>query len=612
MGLSVALAAGAGSTVSATTLSVAERLAIRQATAETVGRLQAELQQGGTRRVIVLLDLTTVPESKMPRSQVAAQRDRIARAQARLLALPDIASAHLLRKLTTLPVISLEVDSAALAALAESAGVLSIQEDIAVPPALDVSGPLVGATAAWAAGYSGTGQAVAILDTGVDSTHPFLTNKVVLQACFSNGGSNGAASLCPGDVGSLTGVAGAGEECSGMIYGCNHGTHVAGIAAGRGGTFSGIGRDASIIAVQVFTEFSGTSCTNYGLPTPCALSYTSDQIAALEWLATQVGANSIASANMSLGGGTYSDEASCDAANAAEKGAIDSLRAAGVATVIAAGNGYVTTGISSPGCISSAVAVGATNDADVVVSFSNSSPMLEFWAPGYSINSSLPGTGYGSMSGTSMAAPHVAGAWAVLKSKAAGATVNQILSALTASGVSVTDTRNSVAKPRIQVDAALVALDGLLTPTATQTETATLTVTPTPSPTATVTLAPTPALTETHTPTATVTETPTSTLTPSATPTETLTPTPTEAPTDTPTATPSETPTATPTGTSVGPLTGDVNSDGSVNVLDVQLCVNVFLGTETDPGLATRSDLNIDGVVNVIDVQQIVNVFLAG
>jgi hypothetical protein len=49
-----------------------------------------------------------------------------------------------------------------------------------------------------------------------------------------------------------------------------------------------------------------------------------------------------------------------------------------------------------------------------------------------------------------------------------------------------------------------------------------------------------------------------------------------------------------------------------VNVLDVQLCVNVFLGTETDPGLATRSDLNIDGVVNVIDVQQIVNVFLAG
>lgn len=612
MALGVALAAGSGSRASATTLSVAKRLAIRQATAESVARLQAELQQGGTRRVIVLLDLSTVPESKMPRSQVAAQRDRIARAQARLLALPDIASAQLLRKLTTLPIIGLEVDSAALAALAESVDVLSIQEDIAVPPALDVSGPLVGATAAWAAGYSGTGQAVAILDTGVDSTHPFLTDKVVLQACFSNGGSPDAASLCPGDVGSLKGVAGAGEECSSTIYGCNHGTHVAGIAAGTDDTFWGVARDASIVAVQVFTEFSGTSCTNYGLPTPCALSYTSDQIAALEWLATQVVANSIASANMSLGGGTYSDQAACDSANYVEKAAIDSLRAAGVATVIAAGNGYDSTGISAPGCISSAVAVGATNDADAVVSFSNSSALLEFWAPGYSIYSSLPGTGYGSMSGTSMAAPHVAGAWAVLKGKVPGATVAQILSALTSSGVSVTDTRNSVVKPRIRVDAALSALDGLLTPTVTITSTVTATETLTPTATATETVTPTATATETLTPTSTVTETPTATLTPSATPTETLTPTPTETPTDTPTATPSETPTATPTGTPVGPLTGDVNLDGSVNVIDVQLSVNVFLGTETDPGLTARSDLNTDGVVNVIDAQQIVNIFLAG
>jgi subtilisin family serine protease len=603
LALGVALAAGSGSRASATTLSAAERLATRQATAATVARLQGELQQGGTRRVIVLLDLTTVPESKMPRSQVAAQRDRIARAQTRLLALPDIASAQLLRKLTTLPIISLEVDSAALAALADSADVLSIQEDIAVPPALDVSGPLVGATAAWAAGYSGTGQAVAILDTGVDSTHPFLDGgKVVLQACFSNGGSTGAASLCPGDVGSLKGVAGAGEECSSTIYGCNHGTHVAGIAAGTDDTFWGVARDASIIAVQVFTEFSGTSCINYGLPTPCALSYTSDQIAALEWLATQVVANSIASANMSLGGGTYSDQAACDSANYVEKAAIDSLRAAGVATVIAAGNGYDSTGISAPGCISSAVAVGATNDADAVVSFSNSSALLEFWAPGYSIYSSLPGTGYGSMSGTSMAAPHVAGAWAVLEGKAPGATVAQVLSALTTSGVSVTDARNGVVKPRIQVDAALAALDALLTPT----------VTITPTVTATETLTPTITSTETLTPTATATETPTSTLTPSVTPTETLTLTPTETLTDTPTATPSETPTATPTATPGGPLTGDVNLDGSVNVIDVQLSVNVFLGTEADPGTAARSDLNIDGVVNVIDVQQIVNIFLAG
>jgi len=49
-----------------------------------------------------------------------------------------------------------------------------------------------------------------------------------------------------------------------------------------------------------------------------------------------------------------------------------------------------------------------------------------------------------------------------------------------------------------------------------------------------------------------------------------------------------------------------------VNVLDVQLCVNVFLGTETDPGIVAQADVNSDGVVNVLDVQLIVNIFLAG
>jgi hypothetical protein len=48
-----------------------------------------------------------------------------------------------------------------------------------------------------------------------------------------------------------------------------------------------------------------------------------------------------------------------------------------------------------------------------------------------------------------------------------------------------------------------------------------------------------------------------------------------------------------------------------VNVLDVQLCVNVFLGTETDPDIVARADVNSDGDVNVLDVQQIVNTFLA-
>ena len=59
-------------------------------------------------------------------------------------------------------------------------------------------------------------------------------------------------------------------------------------------------------------------------------------------------------------------------------------------------------------------------------------------------------------------------------------------------------------------------------------------------------------------------------------------------------------------------MPGDLNQDGNVNVLDVQLAVNVFLGTETNVGIVGRSDINGDGKVNVLDVQLIVNIFLAG
>lgn len=59
-------------------------------------------------------------------------------------------------------------------------------------------------------------------------------------------------------------------------------------------------------------------------------------------------------------------------------------------------------------------------------------------------------------------------------------------------------------------------------------------------------------------------------------------------------------------------MEGDLNGDGGVNVLDVQLCVNVFLGAETDPSIVSRSDVNHDGQVDVLDVQAIANIVLGG
>jgi hypothetical protein len=111
--------------------------------------------------------------------------------------------------------------------------------------------------------------------------------------------------------------------------------------------------------------------------------------------------------------------------------------------------------------------------------------------------------------------------------------------------------------------------------------------------------------------------TPTSTSTPTATASATATSTPTATATASATATSTSTPTASPTSSpsatsAVTPAREDVNRDGRLDVLDVQLCVNVFLGTQTDPVIVARADVNGDSTVNVLDVQTIVNAFLNG
>ena len=125
--------------------------------------------------------------------------------------------------------------------------------------------------------------------------------------------------------------------------------------------------------------------------------------------------------------------------------------------------------------------------------------------------------------------------------------------------------------------------------------------TPTSSPTPSPTLTPTVTRTPTRTPTATIT--PTSTRTPTSTATLTAT---AVIP---PSATPTPSPTVTPTRISGS---ADINLDGRVDVVDVQLAVNIFLGIETDPEMIARADVNGDGAVDVLDVQGVVNVFLLG
>jgi subtilisin family serine protease len=224
-----------------------------------------------------------------------------------------------------------------------------------------------------------------------------------------------------------------------------------------------VAKDANIIAIQVFSQFNSASdCDSE--PAPCAKSFVMDQILGLERVAALAGSFNIASVNMSLGGGKFF--AYCDATESSRKAIIDNLRSLGIATVIASSNDGYSDAIGAPACISTAVSVGSTGDGsrgstrDVVSSFSDSASILSLLAPGQWINSSIPGGGYANFSGTSMAAPHVAGAWAILKSKAPSASVDQILSALTSTGIPIFDSRNGITKSRIQVDAALNALGG--------------------------------------------------------------------------------------------------------------------------------------------------------
>jgi len=130
--------------------------------------------------------------------------------------------------------------------------------------------------------------------------------------------------------------------------------------------------------------------------------------------------------------------------------------------------------MAAPACLSSAISVGATFDlasynnncagnnlgisnVDAILCESDSAAFLNLLAPGAEITSSIPGGAYQAWYGTSMAAPQVAGAWAIMKQKNTNLTIVAGLNALTSTGVPITDPRNNITKPRIQIDAALTA-----------------------------------------------------------------------------------------------------------------------------------------------------------
>ncbi|MEV7845172.1 S8 family peptidase [Streptomyces cyaneofuscatus] len=284
---------------------------------------------------------------------------------------------------------------------ATTSGIARIWLDGVRKASLDRSTGQVGAPAAWARSYDGTGTKIAVVDTGIDATHPDLAGRVVAERNFS--GSPDAKDRV------------------------GHGTHVASTAAGTGAKdarFKGVAPGAQLINAKVLDDRGAGD--------------DSGVIAGVDWAVAQ-GADVI---NMSLGGpdtpGIDPLEAQVNKVSA-EKG---------VLFAIAAGNNGPGLGtIASPGSADAALTVGAVDDDDAIADFSGVGPRTgdgavkpDLTAPGVGITAAAAtGTGsqnppgYATLDGTSMATPHVAGAAAILKQKNPAWTGAQIKAALTGS-----------------------------------------------------------------------------------------------------------------------------------------------------------------------------------
>lgn len=408
-------------------------------------RVIARLSSGAVEGTPNTSSITPAPFARSAPGLAAAQT----RLEGRLaqLGVPHAA------RIEGLPLVVVEASAEELVQMIADGEIAEIVEDELAEPMLRESNPLVRAPSPI---HTSSPVTIAILDTGIETSHPFFGKRVVEEACYSsNSPANNATSLCPNRR-SRSMAAGSGAACSGMA-GCDHGTHVAGIAAGRATRnreirFNGIAPDANLFSIQVFSRIADSAtnrpCADLGRASPCVLSFTSDLLRALQHVRERQSARNIVAVNMSLGGGLYT--AACD--DHVLKPIIDELRAAGVATVVASGNAGSRDSISAPACISSAIAVGSTTKSDAISSFSNTSRQVDLLAPGSSIRSSVPGGDLATMNGTSMAAPHVAGAVAAIRLRRPDASVNQVVAWLKLNGVPVTV--SGIRLARIDVDSA--------------------------------------------------------------------------------------------------------------------------------------------------------------
>ncbi|MFI6710495.1 S8 family peptidase [Nonomuraea sp. NPDC050478] len=306
-----------------------------------------------------------------------------------------------------------------------SAGLSKVWLDRKVEADLDWSVPLIGAPQAWAAGFDGTGVKVAVLDTGIDDTHPDLAGKVTEARSFVPGAETAKD-------------------------GHGHGTHVASIITGTGaasgGKHKGVAPGVELVVGKVLDD--GGSGEWSGV------------IEGMEWAASS-GADVV---NMSLGGDPT------DGTDPISQ-ALDTLTAGtGTLFVVAAGNSGEAESVGTPGVARSALTVAATDRDDKLAPFSSRGPRSDgalkpdIAAPGADIVAARAagtsmgtptGDSYTSASGTSMATPHVAGAAAVLAQRHPDWEAGQLKTALMSTAEDVGGTVYELGSGRLDLATAI-------------------------------------------------------------------------------------------------------------------------------------------------------------
>lgn len=350
-----------------------------------------------------------------------------------------------------LPGFSAVLDAETVSRLAEDPDIAAIDLDLAGGANLVESRALVGADPVYQLGHTGAGVTVAVLDTGVDLSHPDLRDRIVGEHCFCRN-ADGTGCCLNGAI--EQGGTGSARDQNG------HGTNVAGIIASQGTVAPrGVAPGVKLVAVRVLDRqgrFSGTS----------------QILSALDWIAANH--PEVQLVNLSLG--TDARFAGhCDVQSGAARAfaiAVGILNARGVTVVASTGNSASPLDVQLPACIGRVLSVGAVYDSDVgsvtrftctdattgpdrVACFSNSSSAVDLLAPGAPITATGMGGHTSTYYGTSMASPHVVGSAAILLEIDSRLSPETIELLLEGTGRPVMDARNGLIIPRLDMFAAL-------------------------------------------------------------------------------------------------------------------------------------------------------------